>query len=88
MAKTIFALAQSLQKRPSEIVGGFGHPIKDLLFDIMLFNEFSTDEKGNVKRQKTVTVQELISAHEKGLDELEIAKMLGVKVARRNPTTH
>ena len=83
-------MAQGLQKRPSEIVGGFGHPVKDFIFDMMVFNEFATDEKGNVKRQRTVTVNELMEAHEKGLDELAIAEMLGVKVVRKNkhPPNH
>jgi hypothetical protein len=88
MAKSVYSMAQGLQKRPSEIVGGFGHPIKDFLFDLMLFNEFTTDDKGNIKRNREVKVDELIKAHEQGLDELAIAEMLGVKVVRRNPSTH
>lgn len=83
LAKGIFSMAQGLQKRPSEIVGGFGHPIKDFLFDMMVFNEFTTDDKGQVKKRSNMTVQELIQAHEQGLDELDIAEMLGVKVVRR-----
>jgi len=78
-------MANSLQKRPSEIIGGgFGHPIKDFLFDMMLFNEFTTDDKGRVKRNKSLTVDELMQAGKQGLDELEIAKMLGVKVVRKD----
>jgi hypothetical protein len=88
MAKSVYSMAQGLQKRPSEIVGGFGHPIKDFLFDLMLFNEFTTDDKGNIKRNREVNVDELIKAHEQGFDELAIAEMLGVKVVRRNPSTH
>lgn len=88
MAKSIFSMAQSLQKRPSEIVGGFGHPLKDFLFDMMIFNEFTVNEKGDVKRQNSVTADQLIVAHEKGLNELDIAEMLGVKVVRRNSPTY
>ena len=81
-------MAQSLQKRPSEIVGGFGHPFKDFLFDMLIFNEFTVNEKGDVKRQTSVTTNQLITAHKQGLDELDIAEMLGVKVVRRDPPTH
>ena len=77
-------MANGLQKRPSEITGGFGHPIKDFLFDMMLLNEFTTDDKGRIKRNKSLTVDELMQADEQGLDELEIAKMLGVKVVPKN----
>ena len=81
-------MANGLQRRPSEIVGGFGHPIKDYIFDVMIYNEFTTEEKGEIKRKCNVTVDELIQAHEQGLDELAIAEMLGVKVVRRNPSSH
>ena len=85
-AKSVFSLAQSLKKRPSEIAGGFGHPLYDFIFDMMIFSEFSVDDHGNVKRQTSVTVDQLIAAHEKGLDELAIAEMLGVKVVRKKPS--
>lgn len=87
-AKTVFAMSQSLKKRPSEIVGGFGHPLKDFLFDVMMYDEFIMDEEGNIRRHSSVTVDQLIEAHEKGLDELAIAEMLGVKVVRKHPPTH
>ena len=88
MAKSVFSIAQSLKKRPSEIAGGFGHPFNDFIFDMMIFSEFSVDDQGNVKRQSSVTADQLLDAHKKGLDELAIAEMLGVKVARRNSPTH
>jgi len=84
-AKSVYSLAQGLQKRPSEIVGGFGHTIKDFLFDVMVFNEFTVDKEGKIKRNpKSVSPDQLISAHEQGLDELAIAEMLGVKVVKKN----
>lgn len=86
ISKSIFSLSNGLQKRPSEIAGEFGHPLKDYLFDMMIYNEYSVDDEGNIKRQNNVSTDKLIEAHEQGLDELAIAEMLGVKVVRRNPT--
>ena len=83
----MYSLAQGLQKRPSEIVKGFKHPIKDFIFDMMVLNKFTTDDKGRVKQNNSVSVDELVDAHEHGVDELSIAEMLGVKVVRRNNTT-
>ena len=54
---------------------------------MMVLNNFTTDDQGRIKQHNSVSVNKLIDAHEQGMDEDSISKMLGVKVVKRKDNT-